>query len=127
MSDYKQILTDLYARYNPQKIREVDELLARFPGRERELVLKVYMKYGGPTAHKDAMQKFMELELERGETVPLPRNSPEVPAENQTRPAPRKGARLWKRIVLLLLGLLLVSGLSYGGWYLAKHWAVVSG
>lgn len=119
MSDYKHILTELYTRYNPQKVADVDQLLAKYAGREREIVLKIYMKYGGATARKDAIRKFMELELESGREV---NTAPVLRQEADNHPVAQKRSWPWKKVTLLLIAALLASGLSYAGWYLAHTW-----
>ncbi len=43
--DYKAILTQLYQRYNPEKVRDVDFLLKKFEGREAEMIDKIQRKY----------------------------------------------------------------------------------
>lgn len=43
--DYRAILTQLYQRYNPEKVRDVDFLLKKFEGREAEMIDKIQRKY----------------------------------------------------------------------------------
>jgi hypothetical protein len=43
--NYKKILTELFRRYNPAKVAEVDTLLKQFAGREEELIHKIRLKY----------------------------------------------------------------------------------
>jgi hypothetical protein len=47
-SDIEQQLRRMYGKYAPEKSRrDVDTILARFVGREKELLVKVKAKYGG--------------------------------------------------------------------------------
>jgi len=44
--DYRKILTELYEKYNPEKVKDVEFLLKKFAGREEEMIEKIRMKYG---------------------------------------------------------------------------------
>ncbi len=51
MTDYRAALIDFYQKHNPEKIREIDLLLAKYKGREEELLHALKVKYG---VHKAA-------------------------------------------------------------------------
>lgn len=51
MTDYRAALIDFYQKHNPDKIREIDLLLAKYKGREEELLHALKVKYG---VHKTA-------------------------------------------------------------------------
>lgn len=90
--DYRKILTDLYKRHNPEKVKDVDFLLKKFEGREAEMVAKIKEKYGVTD----------EVEM-----VPPP-----TPQEQARRKKRRKRVASWT-ILLLLIG-----GVSAGSWSL---------
>jgi len=46
MTDYRAALIDFYQKHNPDKIREIDLLLAKYKGREEELLHALKVKYG---------------------------------------------------------------------------------
>lgn len=90
--DYRKILTDLYKRYNPEKVGDVDFLLKKFEGREAEMVEKVRLKYG--VTEEDSLE-------------PAPPPTPEELARRQKK---RKRIALWTMILLL------VGGVGAGSW-----------
>ena len=45
-SEVAQQIRELYAAHNPDKLRSVSGLLAKYKGRERELLLSIRDKYG---------------------------------------------------------------------------------
>ena len=44
-TDYKALLTAIYLRANPAKVREIDGILLAYSGREDELLRDVTLKY----------------------------------------------------------------------------------
>lgn len=52
MTDYKKELTDLYQKYNPRKLGDIDRLLEKYKGSEEELIESVKNKYGVPVESK---------------------------------------------------------------------------
>lgn len=89
--DYRKILTDLYQRHNPEKVKDVDFLLKKFAGREEEMVAKIKEKYG----------------VEEEEVVVTPPPAPEELARRKRR---RKRLRSWIAVVLLF------GGAAAGAW-----------
>lgn len=55
--NYHKILTDLFRKYNPAKLKEVDALLVQFAGREEELIKKINLKYGKKGSPKAAKSR----------------------------------------------------------------------
>lgn len=45
MKNYTKLLTDLYSKYNPEKIADVPNLLNKYNGREKELISSLFVKY----------------------------------------------------------------------------------
>lgn len=122
MSDnYKQIFTQLYQRYCPEKVSEVDALLEKFAGREREMMYKIVMKYGPPVTSAQQKKRMDQLLLEQQANGSAP-----VPAPStRTRTFKRLNVR---KVLVLLIAAALVGGLAYGGWRVANgDWAVLAG
>jgi hypothetical protein len=111
--NYKQIFTRLFQRYNPEKVGEVDELLKKFAGREREMMYKIVMKYGPPVTRVEQKKKLDLLLREQG--ILTEENSPTTAS----------GTRTYKRlnlrkVAILLIATALVGGLAYAGWRMAQ-------
>lgn len=50
--DYKALITEVYRRYNPEKIKDIEDLLRKYSGQEDEVYLLMCNKYGvAPFTH----------------------------------------------------------------------------
>merc|ERR1712173_322568 len=56
---YRARLNKLYSKYNPNKLDEIDEILLKYRGREKELFKKLHLKYVKPN------KKVKEKERQR--------------------------------------------------------------
>jgi hypothetical protein len=61
--NYHKILSNLFRKYNPAKLKEVDALLVQFAGREEELIEKIHLKYAGKATSKSKKSKKPALLL----------------------------------------------------------------
>merc|ERR1712173_585463 len=72
---YRARLNKLYSKYNPNKLDEIDEILLKYRGREKELFKKLHLKY--VKTNKKVKEK------ERNERRSTRRNDDIIP-ENET-------------------------------------------
>lgn len=76
--DYRAILTQLYQRYNPEKVRDVDFLLKKFEGREGEMIDKIQRKYADLEPFTSPVSLPIEPETNTPVEPSLTTNSEEV-------------------------------------------------
>jgi hypothetical protein len=58
--NYKDLLTKFYQEFNPEKLAEVDEKLKTFKGKEEELFVRLFAKYGKASVSDEDVQKFLK-------------------------------------------------------------------
>jgi len=61
-ADYKMLLTELYGKYKPEKVKHIDDLLRKYRGQEHEVYSLVCKKYSKRGAVRHGI----------GESAPLP-------------------------------------------------------
>ena len=64
---YRAILTDLYTRYNPEKLAKIDYILDKFVGKEEEVIAAVREKYGD---NGDSSGPSIRANLPTAQTAP---------------------------------------------------------
>merc|ERR1712154_693061 len=81
---YRARLNKLYGKYNPNKLDEIDEILLKYRGREKELFKKLHLKYVKPNKKvKDKERK--ERRRRRGNDDIIPENETEEEAAIRRR------------------------------------------
>lgn len=64
MEDYKKLLTDLYKKHDPERIKQIDYFLERYKGKERQFFISQQSKYKSKKVVSDS-KKIIEEALER--------------------------------------------------------------
>ena len=86
--DYRAILTQLYLRYNPEKVRDVEFLLKKFEGREEEMIDKIQRKYAHLSATTTPPPPAAESDP--GEILAIPEEVSAPPAEKPKVETPKE-------------------------------------